>query len=119
MLLFTASLQARGNTLAGKTTSASGQFVIYSKDATRRTNLAQRADEARAQWLQKIGSDGAYGHTIIIQDLIGGVKPRGKANAVTGVFEGDGGVMKVRTDIYDASVLRGPVLETEIYRALA
>lgn len=119
LALFTASLSARGSTLAGKTTSASGQFVIYSKDATRRTNLAQRADEARAQWLQKVGSDETYGHTIIIQDLIGGVKPRGKANAVTGVFESDGGAMKVQVDIYDASVLRSQTLEMEIYRALA
>ena len=119
LALFTAPLDARENTLAGRTTSTSGQFVIYSKDATRRTNLAQRADEARGQWLQKIGSDGTDSLPIIIQDLIGGVKPRGKANAVTGVFEGDGGAMKVQVDIYDASVLRGPVLETEIYRALA
>jgi hypothetical protein len=119
LALFTAPLDARAATLAGKTTSASGQFVIYSKDAMRRTNLAQRADEARAQWLQKIGSEGIDAPPIIIQDLIGGVKPRGKANAVTGVFEGDGGAMKVQVDIYDASVLRGPVLETEIYRALA
>jgi len=106
------------NTLAGKTTSASGQFVIYSKDATRRTTLAQRADEARSQWLQKTGGDGAVNHTIIIQDLIGSAKPRGNANALTRMFEGDGGEMKVQTDIYDASVFRSMALEMEIYRAL-
>ncbi len=49
LAVFATSSDARENTLAGKTTSASGQFVIYSKDATRRTNLAQRADEARSQ----------------------------------------------------------------------
>ena len=118
LALSTVSLEARENTLAGKTTSASGQFVIYSKDATRRTDLAQRADEARSQWLQKIGSDETRSHPIIIQDLIGGAKPRGNASALTGVFEGDGGEMKVQTDIYDASVLRSLSLEMEIYRAL-
>ena len=114
-----ASLEARENALAARTTSASGQFVIYSKDPTRRTNLAQRADEARAQWLQKIGSDGSYNHTIIIQDSIGSVKRRSNSNALTGIFEGDGGTMKVQVDIYDASVLRNQALEMEIYRALA
>ncbi|MCK9588697.1 MAG: hypothetical protein M0Q93_04935 [Terrimicrobiaceae bacterium] len=115
---FAAPLDARENTLPGKTTSASGQFVIYSKDAARRTNLAQRADEARTQWLQKIGGKGGAPPPIIIRDLIGAEKPRGNANVLTGVFEGDGGAMKVQTDIYDASVLRGQTLEREIYRAL-
>ena len=118
LAVFATSSDARENTLAGKTTSASGQFVIYSKDATRRTNLAQRADEARSQWLQIIGGDRTSNHPIIIQDLIGGAKPRGNANALTGIFEGDGGEMKVQTDIYDASVFRSMALETEIYRAL-
>ena len=118
LAMSTVSLEARESTLAGKTTSASGQFVIYSKDATRRTSLAQRADEARSHWFQKFGGAETRGHPIIIQDLIGGAKPRGNAGAVTGIFEGDGGEMKVQTDIYDASVLRSLALETEIYRAL-
>ena len=117
LALFAGASEARENALAGKSTSASGQFVIYSKDATRRTNLAQRADEARSQWLQKIGADETR-NPIIIQDLIGSPKPRGNVNIHTGVFEGDGGAMKVQIDIYDASVLRGPALEMEIYRAL-
>jgi hypothetical protein len=110
--------EARENVLAGKSTSASGQFVIYSNDATRRTKLAQRADEARSQWLQKVGADETWNHPIIIQDLTGAAKPRGNANILTGLFEGDGGAMKVQTDIYDASALRGQALETELYRAL-
>ena len=118
LALLTTALGGRENALAGKTTSASGQFVIYSKDAARRTSIAQRADEARAEWLRKTGDDGASSHTIIIQDLIGSAKPRGNANALTRMFEGDGGEMKVQTDIYDASVFRSMALEMEIYRAL-
>ena len=102
--------EARENTLAGKTTSASGQFVVYSKDATRRTSLVQRADEARSQWLQKTGGDGSSNHPIIIQDLIGGAKPRGNPSALTGIFEGDEGEMKVQTDFYDVSVFRSLAL---------
>ncbi|MEI8310857.1 MAG: hypothetical protein WCH98_08885 [Verrucomicrobiota bacterium] len=118
LALFAGASEAREAAFAGKSISASGQFVIYSKDATRRTNLAQRADEARAQWLQKIDSDDTSNHPIIIQDLIGSPKPRGNAGILTGIFEGDGGAMKVQTDIYDAAVFHGQALETEIYRAL-
>lgn len=112
------SLQAGESAGSIRTTSSSGQFVIYSKDAARRTNLAQRAEEARSQWVQKVGSDGNWQHPIIIQDLIGAAKPRGNPNARTAIFEGDGGAMKVQTDIYDAAVLRGQALELEIFRAL-
>ncbi|MEI6493166.1 MAG: hypothetical protein WCO94_11510 [Verrucomicrobiota bacterium] len=118
LALITGASEAAENALAGKSTSASGEFVIYSKDGTRRTALAQRADDARAQWQQRIGADVTRSQPIIIQDLIGTPKPRGNSNIVTGIFEGDGGMMKVQTDIYDASALRGQALETEIYRAL-
>jgi hypothetical protein len=118
LALFAVRAEAREKTLAGKSTTASGQFVVYSNDATRRTNLAQRADEARSQLLQKVGDDETSSRPIIIQDLTGAAKPHGSASIVTGIFEGDGGAMKVQTDIYDASALRGQALEMEIYRAL-
>lgn len=112
------SAEARESVLAGKTVSSSGQFVVYSKDATRRTNIVQRAESARAQWVQKVGSDGNWNHPIIIQDRIGAPKPRGNPNALTGIFEGDGGTLKIQTDLYDASVLRNQGLELEVFRAL-
>ncbi|MFZ4776503.1 MAG: hypothetical protein ACOYM3_14115 [Terrimicrobiaceae bacterium] len=118
LTLLTSSLEARESPLPVRTTSSSGQFVIYSKDAMRRTSIAQRAEDARAQWLQKTGSDGNWSHVIIIQDLIGSAKPRGNPEARTAIFEGDEGSLKVQTDIYDASVLRGLGFEMETYRAL-
>lgn len=117
LLAAVAAPAAQEGLVVGRSTSASGQFVIYSKDATRRTMIAQRADEARVRWLKKIGSDGDLREPIIIQDLIGAPRPRDVGNVQTGVFEGDGGVMKVQTDIYDASV-HGLVLDAELYRAL-
>lgn len=104
--------------LSGKTTSTSGQFVIYSKDAARRSLLAQRAEASRAIWNEKLGSDGNWSHPIIIQDLIGSARPRGNPNAVTRIYEGDGGALKVQTSIYDASVPGGEALDREIFRAL-
>ncbi|MEI6033804.1 MAG: hypothetical protein WCS65_05935 [Verrucomicrobiae bacterium] len=104
--------------LSGRTTSSSGHFVIYSKDAVRRSLIAQRADAARTAWNAKLGPDESGARPIIIQDLIGSVKPRGNPNAVTTIFVGDGGALKVQTCLYDSSVLRGQALSGEIYRAL-
>jgi hypothetical protein len=118
LLVVAAAPAAQEGLLVGRSTSASGQFVIYSKDAIRRTMIAQRADEVRVRWLKKIGSNGDLREPIIIQELIGAPRPRDAANVQTRVFEGDGGVMKVQTDIFDASVLRGQILDAELYRAL-
>lgn len=118
LALFTVASEARESSLIGKTISSSGQFVVYSKDATRRTNIVQRAEAVHSQWLQKIGSDESGSHPVIIQDLIGTANPRGKSNTATGVFEGDEGTLKVQTDIYDASALNGFAFETEVFRAL-
>lgn len=112
------SLSARDSLLSGRTTSSSGQFVIYSKDASRRSLIAKRAEEDRATWNAKLTADGNWTHPIIIQDLIGSAKPRGNPGAQTAIFEGDGGALKVQTSIYDSSVLRGQALDAEIYRAL-
>lgn len=118
LAVFTLASEARETNLGTRTTSASGRFVIYSKDPTRRMNLSQRADGARKQWLSKAGEQESA-PPVIIQDSIGATKPRNNAGVLTRVFEGDGGVMKVQVDIYDASVFQGQTLEMEIYRALA
>lgn len=109
---------AQESLLKGRTTTASGQFVVYAKDPSRRSMLAQRAEAARAVWNAKLEADGNWSHPIIIQDLIGTAKPRGNPNALTSIFEGDGGALKVQTSIYDPAVLRGQLFEWEIFRAL-
>ena len=115
---FTAVVAAAGSPLSGRTTSTSGRFVVYSNDALRRSLIAQQAEAARTIWNAKLGEEGSGASPIIIRDLIGSARPRGNPNAVTTIFEGDGGTLKVQTSIYDASVLRGQALEREIYRAL-
>ncbi len=113
-----ALFSARDSLLSGRTTTSSGQFVIYSKDAARRSLIAKRAEECRSTWNAKLTSDENWKHPVIIQDLIGNTKPRGVAGAQTAIFEGDGGALKVQISIYDASVLHGQALEAEVYRAL-
>ena len=120
-LLLTAaqgSAATKESPLAGRTTTTSGQFVVYAKDSSRRSMLAQRAEAARTVWNTNLGADGNWSHPIIIQDLIGTAKPRGNPNALTSIFEGDGGALKIQTSIYDPGILRGQLLEREIFRAL-
>lgn len=118
LALLTVAVEAREPALAGKTISASGKFAVYSKDAARRTNIVQRAEEVLRQWLEKVGDGQDGDRLIIVQDLIGSANPKGNSHAVTGIFIGDGGTLKIQTDIYDVSVLHGMAFEMEIYRAL-
>ncbi|TSA29081.1 MAG: hypothetical protein D4R65_15785, partial [Verrucomicrobiaceae bacterium] len=119
LLASTAALfSARESLLTGRTTTSSGQFVIYSKDAARRSLIAKRAEASRATWNAKLSADENWTHPIIIQDLIGSAKPRGNPGVQTAIFEGDGGALKVQISIYDPLVLRGQALDAEIYKAL-
>lgn len=101
-----------------RSTSSSGQFVVYSIDPEWRTAASRRADEARREWIKWMGDSGDWTHPIIVQDLRRSARPAGNPRAVTAIFEADGGALKVQTDIYDASVLAGEAYETEIFRAL-
>lgn len=103
---------------AVRTTSSSGQFVIYSKDPEWRTAASRRADDAKLAWQKWLGSDGNWTHPIIIQDLRRSPRPPGNLRASTAIFESDGGALKVQTDVYDASVMGSEAFEMEIFRAL-
>lgn len=119
LLASTAALfSARDSLLAGRTTTSSGQFVIYSKDAARRSLIAKRAEAGRAMWNARLSADENWTHPIIIQDLIGSARPRGNPGVQTAIFEGDGGALKVQISVHDSLVLRGQALDAEIYRAL-
>ncbi len=118
-LLGCAVASARETALVARSTSASGAFVVYSADAVRRSDLVRRAEVARTVWGELVEENPESGPPIIIQDLLGRAKPRGVSGARTAVFEGDGGTLKVQIDIYDAAMLRGLMLEPEIFRALA
>lgn len=103
---------------ATRTISSSGQFVLYSNDATRRTKLARRAEEAKSEWTRRLGNSEGKSYPIIIRDLLGSTRPRGSAPIVTVLYEGDGGTPKVQVDVYDTTALRGRLFEIEIFRAL-
>ena len=106
-------------TRSQKTESASRKFVVYSADPARRIALARRADDAGAEWSRRFPQSGDASPPIIIQDLIGGARPKGGLPAITRIFEGDGGSQKVQIDIFDISVVRSQSFENEIFRARA
>lgn len=119
LLAGVAVLPAKDPSRPAKTESASGRFVVYSGDASRRMSLARRAEEAGSEWNRMAPQDGEVLPPVIVQDLIGSARPRGGLPAVTRIFEGDGGSQKVQIDICDPSVVGSLAFETEIFRALA
>ena len=113
------ALPAKDSTRSTRTESASGKFVIYSSDSSRRMALSRRAEDAGSEWNRRFPQDGDALPPIIIQDLIGSARPKGGLPAVTRIFEGDGGSQKVQIDIYDLAVVRSQAFEIEIFRARA
>jgi len=115
----TAQLPAREPARPARTESASGQFVVYSGDVSRRMSLARRAEEAGEEWSRRLPRESDPFPPVIIQDLTGSARPKGSPAAVSRIFEGDGGTQKVQLDIYEASVVASLAFETEVFRALA
>jgi hypothetical protein len=96
--------------------SSSQQFVIYHSDGTLRSRLARKAEDLKEQWLRRLRLSDEWKSPIIIQVL-----PVWRPNSPrirTGLYESDGGALKVQIDICDAASLRSMVLDMEVYRAL-
>ncbi len=117
--LATVPLAAQDTPRPSRAMSTSGQFVVYSKDAAWRTAASRRAEAVRTAWNRWLDDPGRPVNAIIIQDLRTSARPKGNPRAVTAIYEGDGGALKVQTDIYDASLMAAEGFEAEIFRALA
>ena len=113
------ALPAKDSPRPIKTESASGRFVVYAADPSRRMALARRAEEAGLEWSRRFPRDEEGSPPVIIQDLIGTARPRGGLPALTRIYEGDGGSQKVQVDLWEASVISSQTFEIEIFRALA
>lgn len=100
-----------------KSTSSSGQFVIYHGDGTLRGRLTRRVEDVKMEWLKVIGVTDDWTHPIIIQ--IPTIRPRTPQKLTTSVFEADGGALKIQIDVYDLTALTTPEFDREIFRALS
>lgn len=97
--------------------SASKQFVIYFSDGAVRGRLARMAEDCKEEWLRSLAiSKDEWKAPIIIQVV--STRPPNAPAIATNLYLSDGGEMKVQIDIYDLTVMKGPELPLEIYRAL-
>lgn len=99
-----------------RSVSSSQQFVIYHSDRTLRSRLAQRAEDLKSEWLRRLRLDDEWKSPIIIQVLP--VRRSNSPRVRTGLYESDGGALKVQIDIYDTVSLKSSDFDMEIYRAL-
>ena len=99
-----------------RSVSSSQQFVIYHSDRALRSRLARRVEDLKEQWLRSLRLADEWKSPIIIQ-----VIPLWRPDSPrirTGLYEGDGGALKVQIDVYDAASLKSADFHTEVYRAL-
>jgi hypothetical protein len=81
--------------------------------------MLQTAEKALTEWQKIVDAEVGAASPIILQDKSRSPHPRGSPALVTGIFETDGGGMKVQVDIYDVNAMRGGAFEVELFRALA
>jgi hypothetical protein len=96
--------------------SSSQQFIIYHPDRALRSRLARKAEDLKEQWLRRLRFADEWKSPIIIQVL-----PLRRADSPrirTGLYESDGGALKVQIDVFDAASLKSTDLDMEVYRAL-
>lgn len=99
-----------------RSVSSSQQFIVYHPDRALRSRLAQKGEDLKRHWLQRLRLTDDWKAPIIIQVLP--VRRADSPRIRTALYESDGGAAKVQIDIYDAASFRSTDLDMEIYRAL-
>jgi hypothetical protein len=99
-----------------RSVSSSQQFFIYHSDRALRSRLAQKVEDLKAQWLRGLRLDDQWKSPIIIQILP--VRRPNSPRIRTGLYESDGGELKVQIDVYDTASLKNGDFDMEVYRAL-
>ena len=96
--------------------SSSQQFVIYHSDRALRSRLARKAEDLKEQWLRRLRFADEWKSPIIIQVLP--LRRPDSPRIRTGLYESDGGALKVQIDVFEAASLKSTDLDMEVYRAL-
>ena len=100
-----------------RTISVSQQFVIYKADRAARGWVARKAEDLKADWLERLKADSDWDLPIIIQ--LNTLRPPNTPRIATNIFEADGGAPKIQIDVYDPLVLKSSDFDLEVFRALA
>jgi hypothetical protein len=96
--------------------SSSQQFIIYFSDGAVRGRLARLTEDLKREWLQVLGLKDDWKAPIIVQVVT--TRQASALPMTTSVYLSDGGELKIQIDIYGPSLLKGPDLPMEVYRAL-
>ncbi len=99
-----------------RSVSSSQQFVIYHSDRSLRSRLARKAEDLKEQWLRSLRLADEWKSPIIIQVLP--LRRPDSPRIRTGLYESDGGALKVQIDVCDTASLRSADFHMEVYRAL-
>ena len=99
-----------------RSVSSSQQFIIYHSDRALRSRLARRAEDLKEQWLRRLRLGTEWKSPIIIQVLA--LRRRESPRIRTGLYESDGGELKVQIDVLDSATLGSADFDREVYRAL-
>ena len=99
-----------------RSVSSSQQFVIYHPDRALRSRLARRVEDLKSQWLRRLRLADEWKSPIVIQILA--LQRPDSSRTRTGLYEGDGGALKVQIDVRDVSSLQSAEFDLEVYRAL-
>ena len=84
--------------------------------AALRSRLARKAEDLKEQWLRSLRLADEWKSPIIIQVLP--LRRPDSPRIRTGLYESDGGALKVQIDVCDAASLRSADFHMEVYRAL-
>ncbi len=116
LLLVTTSFGALE--LPNRSISSSGQFVVYANDADLRSKVSMKAEDYKEAFRALLGIRDEWKLTIILN--LGTPPPNTKnpPKSQIGLFEADGGALKIQIDVFDLSFLKHPAFDSQLISAI-
>ncbi len=100
--------------LDDRSISTSKQFVIYAKDPTVRAEVSRKAEDFKTEFLDLLGIDDEFKFTIIVNLTAPPPSQRNPPKTRLGLYELDGGDLKIQLDVYDVTALEEPEFNRDL-----
>jgi hypothetical protein len=104
--------------LAKRSTSSSGQFIVYTNDPNIRSEVAIRAEDLKTAFLEALHAKDVWKTPIILNIGVPPPTMKRPPRTLLGVYEGDNGQSKIQIDVFDTGVLKEPEFDTQILGAI-
>ncbi|MGC1481178.1 MAG: hypothetical protein WA771_11780 [Chthoniobacterales bacterium] len=100
--------------LKDRSISSSKQFVVYADDPSVRSEITRKAEDYKAEFLKFLGLDDEHDFTIILN--LAATPPSGRKppESKLGLYELDGGDLKVQLDVFDLDYLDDPAFDRDL-----